>query len=122
MAVQMTVEQFQEFLRIVRKPLPPNNKNFKHCTTRFEGTRSATDENAISGLPSRLSGEGNLWWNGVKNQDDTMSLITNESICASKFRIQPQFSRQQNNDPQTEKRPLGSSFLPFNLPLFYYRR
>jgi hypothetical protein len=41
MAVQMTAEQFQEFLRMARNPAPANNKNFVHCTARFDGTRSA---------------------------------------------------------------------------------
>jgi hypothetical protein len=98
MTVQMTAEQFQEFLRMARNPAPANNKNFIHCTARFDGTRSAakveefvtmatiyknvenvTDENAITGLPLLLIGEASQWWNGVKNQahtwDDAMSLI-----------------------------------------------
>jgi hypothetical protein len=96
-AVQMTAEQFQELLQLQRNPVV-NNKNFTHCTARFNGTRCAatveefirtasiykqvegiTDANALLGLPLLLVGEANQWWNGVQTQADTwetaMSLI-----------------------------------------------
>ncbi|KAJ3665664.1 hypothetical protein Zmor_001151 [Zophobas morio] len=127
-AIQMTPEQFQQFLdrvQVVPQPQVVRNHHFTHCQARFDGKRAhaavtefitaatlykdmenITDEDAIAALPLLLTGEANQWWNGVKNQIYTWREAT--ELLREAFA-----SRRPNhrlfldifNNPQHEKMP-----------------
>ena len=125
MAIQLTQEQFQEFLR-AHQPAAANGKNFTHCTARFGGTRSApkveefittasiykdldgvSDENALRGLPLLLTDEASQWWNGVKHQVQTWEEAT-DLIRRAYAPAKPNFRLFQEifGMPQPEHMPI----------------